>query len=52
MNEIGASGQAFIDTLFAQLHGFRYIQLLQPKSFIVVDDRIVTLGPITYFIIT
>lgn len=27
MNNIGASGQAFIDILFAQLHGFKFIRL-------------------------
>ena len=52
MNDIGATGQAFIDTLFAQLHGFRFICLLQPRSLTVVDGRVVTLGPITHFVTT
>ena len=50
MNDIDATGQAFIDTLFAQLHGFRFICLLQPRTFIVVDGKVVTLDPITYFV--
>ena len=52
MNDIGATGQAFIDTLFAQLHGFRFICLLQPRTLTVVDGRVVTLGPITHFVTT
>ena len=52
MNDIGATGQAFIDTSFAQLHGFRFICLLQPRTLTVVDDRVVTSGPITYFVTT
>ena len=52
MNKIGATGQAFINTLFAQLHGFRFICLLQPKSLTVVDGRVITLGLITYFVTT
>ena len=50
MNNIGAIGQAFIDILFAQLYDFRFIRLLQPRSFTVVDGRVVTLGPITHFV--
>ena len=52
MNDIGATGQAFIDTLFAQLHGFRFIRLLQRRTLTGVDDRIVTSGPITHFVTT
>lgn len=52
MNEINATGQAFFDILFAQLHGFRFICLLQPKFFIVIDGMLVILSFITYFIIT
>ena len=52
MNDIGATSQAFINTTFAQLHGFRSICLLEPRSLTVIDDRVVTLGPITYFVTT
>lgn len=52
MNNIGATSQAFIDTSFAQLHDFRFIHLLQPKSFTVVDGKVITLGLITHFITT
>ena len=52
MNNISATGQAFIDILFAQLHGFRFICLLQPRTLTVVDSRVVTLGPITHFVTT
>ena len=52
MNDIGATGQAFIDTLFAQLHGFKFICLLQLRTLTVVDNKVVTLGPITYFVTT
>ena len=52
MNDIGATGQAFIDTSFAQLHGFRFIRLLQPRTLTVVDGRVVTSGPITHFVTT
>ena len=52
MNDISATGQAFIDTLFAQLHGFRFIRLLQPKTLTVVDGRVVTSGFITHFVTT
>ena len=52
MNDIGATGQAFIDTSFAQLHGFRFIHLLQPRTLTVVDGRVITLGPITHFVTT
>ena len=52
MNDIGTTGQAFIDTSFAQLHGFRFIRLLQPRTLTIVDGRVVTLGPITYFVTT
>ena len=52
MNDIGATRQAFIDTLFTQLHGFKFIRLLQPRTLTVVDGRVVTLGPITHFVIT
>lgn len=38
--------------MFAQLHGFRFICLLQPRTLTVVDGRIVTLSPITHFVIT
>ena len=52
MNDIGATGQAFIDTSFAQLHSFRFIRLLQQRTITVVDGRVVTSGPITHFVIT
>ena len=52
MNDIGATGQAFIDTFFAQLHGFRFIFLLQPKTLTIVNNRVVTLSLITHFITT
>ena len=52
MNDIGATSQAFIDISFAQLHGFRFICLLQPRTLIVVDSRVVTSGLITHFVIT
>ena len=52
MNDIGTTGQAFIDRLFAQLHSFRFIRLLQPRTFTVVNGRVVTLGPITHFVTT
>ena len=52
MNDIGATSQAFIDTSFAQLHSFRFIFLLQPRSLTIVDGRVVTLGPITDFVNT
>ena len=47
-----ATGQAFIDLSFAQLHDFGFICLLQPRSLTVVDSRIVILGPITHFVTT
>ena len=52
MNDIGTIGQAFINILFTQLHGFGFICLLQPRSLTVVEDRIVTLDPITHFVTT
>ena len=52
INDIGANNQAFIDILFAQLHGFRFIRLLQPRTLIVVDNRIITSDLITYFVTT
>ena len=52
INDIGATGQAFIDTLFAQLYSFRFICLLQPRSFTMVDGKVVTAGLIIYFITT
>ena len=52
MNDIGTTSQAFINTLFAQLHGFRFIYLLQPRIPTIVDGRVVTLGPITHFVTT
>ncbi len=52
MNDISATGQAFIDILFAQLHGFRFIRLLQSRTLTVVDGRVVTLGPIIHFVTT
>ena len=52
MNDSGATGEAFIDTSFAQLHGFRFIYLLQPRTLTLVDGRVVTLGPITHFVTT
>ena len=52
MNDIDATDQAFIDMLFAQMYGFRFIHLLQPRSFTVIDGRIVTLDLITHFVIT
>ena len=35
-----------------QLHGFRFICLLQPRFLTVVDNRVVTLSSITHFITT
>ena len=52
MNDIGATGQAFIDTLFAQFHGFRFIRLLQPRTLTVVDGKVVISGLITHFVTT
>ena len=52
MNDIGATGQAFIDTSFAQLHGLKFICLLQPRSLTVVDGKVVTSGLITHFVTT
>ena len=52
MNDIGATGQAFINTSFAQLHDFRFICLLQSRSLTVFDNRVVTFDPITYFVTT
>ena len=52
MNDIGATGEAFIDKSFAQLHGFRFICLLQPRSLIVIDGRVVILSFITHFVTT
>ena len=52
MNDISATGQAFIDTSFVQLHGFRFIHLLQPRILTVVDGRVITSGPITHFVTT
>ena len=52
MNDISATSQAFIDTSFAKLHGFRFICLLQPRTFTVVDGKIVTLGSIIHFVTT
>ena len=48
MNDIGATSQAFIDTLFAQLYGFRFIYLLQPKILTVVDSKVITSDPIIH----
>ncbi|WP_375449189.1 hypothetical protein [uncultured Nostoc sp.] len=45
-------GQAFINILFAQLHGFRFIRLLQPRTFTVVNGKVVTSGLITHFVTT
>ena len=52
MNDIGASGQAFMDISFAQLHGYKFIRLQQPRSLVVADGRDVASGPITHFITT
>lgn len=52
MNIIGATGQAFIDTLFLQLHNFRFIDLLQQRSLTVVGGRLIYLGLIIYYITT
>ena len=52
MNDTYATSQAFIDILFAHLHSFRFIRLLQPRTLTVVDNKVVTLGLITYFITT
>ena len=52
INDIGATSQAFIDTLFAQLHDFRFIRLLQARSLTIVYGRVITLGPITHFVTT
>lgn len=52
MNVIGTTGQAFLDTLFLQLHNFRFINLLQPRSLTVVDGRVINLGLIIYFVTT
>ena len=51
INDIDTSSQAFIDTLFAKLHGFRFIHLLQLRTITVVDSKVVTLGLITHFVI-
>ena len=50
MNYIGITSQAFIKILFAQLHNFRFIRLLQLRTLIIVDGKIVTSGLITYFL--
>ena len=52
MNDIGTTGQAFINTLFAQLYGFRFIRLLQPRTLTVVDGKVVISGSITHFVST
>ena len=52
MNDNDATGQAFIDISFAQLYGFRFIWLLQPRFFTVVDNRVVTSDLITHFVTT
>lgn len=52
MNDICTTGQAFIDILFVQLQCFRFIHLLQPRILTAVDDRVVTFGLITHFVIT
>ena len=52
MNDINVTDQAFINILFAQLHGFGFICLLQLRTLIVVDSRVLTLSFITHFIIT
>ena len=52
INDIGTTSQAFIYILFAQLHGFRFIRLLQLRSFTMVDGRVITLSSITHFINT
>ena len=36
--------------MFAQLHGFRFICLLQPRTLTVIDGKVVTLGSIIYFV--
>lgn len=50
INDIFASGQAFIDILFAQLHSFKFFCLQQLHSLIMVNKRDVTSSPITHFI--
>ena len=52
MNDIGANSQAFINILFAQLYGFRFICLLQPRTLTIVDDKVITSSFITHFITT
>ena len=52
MNNIITTGQVSIDTLFMQLHSFKFIRLLQPRSLIIVDGRVVTLDLITYSVTT
>ena len=52
MNDIGATDQAFINTLFAQLYGSRFICLLQPRTLTVVNGRVITLSLITNFVTT
>ena len=50
MNDISATGQAFIDTSFAQLHVFTFIHLLYPRTLTVVNGKVVTSGLITHFV--
>ena len=52
MNDIGVIGQAFIDTLFAQLHSFWFICLLQPRSFTMVVGKVLTSDLIIYLVTT
>ena len=52
MNDIGAIGQAFINTSFSQFHDFRFIRLLQPRFLTILDGKVVTLGLITHFVTT
>lgn len=52
MNNIRASGQAFVNILFAQLHGFKFFCLQQSCSLVVANKRDVTSSLITHFITT
>ena len=52
MSDIGASGQAFMDISFAQLHGYKFIPLQQPRSLVVADGRDAVSGRVTHFITT
>lgn len=52
MNDIGVSGQVFMNISFAKLHGFKFIYLQQPCSLVVAAGRDVTFGSIMHFMTT